>query len=317
MSWFRQRLRGFLEPAEDTGDPAVLARVEAKIDALLIAGAEDARAITFEAVKKVLANDRAAASAWVRWAEEKRLLLRGTDMECDDCGAKSWRAVGEMAPPVLCPGCGITLRRPFPPDRLTFRYRASEMLLQTVEADALSHCLTLRWFADLFGAGFGPSPLLGGYPGVNFYSENGKTLLGEADIVLVFRDGSLVLGECKRSGAGLDQRELDKLDALASVAKAEWVFVSTIDPSSACPAIWAACERPLPQIPPRFALSGDRLFDPRPVWPAGDNPLAWAPGPTMTQPGQRLTRFVAGLPRSVNWLLGDADPEGRLLRETD
>jgi hypothetical protein len=116
-----------------------------------------------------------------RWALERGILVQGVEVECRGCGAQSWRSVQEIAPPVVCRGCGATIERPFPVDQFKFRYRASESFLRVVDADAMAHILTLRWWCELFADPFNNgSYLYGAYPGVDFGTPDGATV-GEAD----------------------------------------------------------------------------------------------------------------------------------------
>jgi hypothetical protein len=310
MTWFRSRLREALNTASaEAGTDAV-----ERIESLMAAEREEPRDVTFDALKDDLRNDRQAAEAWLRWAEERGLLLRGASVECQVCGAVSWRAVGELAPPIVCRGCTETIGRPFPMDALVFRYRASEMLLDVIEADAIPHLLALRWFSEVFRSGFGPSSFLGGYPGVEIVDGNGG-VLGEADVLLVFRDGSLAIGECKRTGAGLTTAELDKVDALASRLHAKWTFVATPGYAATCPDSWSLSQRPPPADLPRFALSGDKLFDDHPFWALGMNPFAWeALDPAQLEARER--GFVMRLSDQVEWLLGERSLDDILLRRS-
>jgi len=147
ISWFRRRMR---ELAADAGaDEERIAAIERRLDDLSLRAFEgEGNDLTVESVR-TLVGQRDRASAWLRWALERGLLVQGVEVKCRRCSAQSWRSVQEMAPPVVCRGCGATIERPFPVDLIKFRYRASEALLRMVEADAMSHISTLRWWCEL------------------------------------------------------------------------------------------------------------------------------------------------------------------------
>ena len=211
-------------------------------------------------------------SAWFDWAERVGVLVRGTELRCDDCHAKSWRALAELVPPIGCRSCGRVIGRPFPQDALHFSYRASEPLLRTVEHDALGHVLALWWLVAFFNAGFGePDYLYGGHPGVEFLRDG--RVIGEADVLLVFADGKLAVGEYKRTARGLNEPEVEKLDRLADALGADWTFVATHDPAAECGEVWPGSAKRFPDRP-RLVLVGEH-FASRPVNASGHNLLAW------------------------------------------
>jgi hypothetical protein len=184
--------------------------------------------------------------------------------------------MGELSPPIICRGCGRPMLRPFGPGQLTFRYREAETLLRVLEHDALVHLYAMRFFARPFEAHFyRPSLIYGMYPGMDFYERGSDHHIGEADVVIPLSDGSFVIGECKRDGAGLNDSEIQKLDALAERLGSPWTFLATSDASAECPHIWPASQRLLPD-PPRFCISAEQLFEPMVFWAVGANPLRWA-----------------------------------------
>jgi hypothetical protein len=106
------------------------------------------------------------------------------------------------------------------------------------EADAMAHIFTVRWRCELFADPFNKgSYLYGAYPGVDFKTPDGETV-GEADVLLVLADGTLVPGECKRTSADLNKGELGKLDRLADALGSRWSFLATLAPSRDCDAAW-------------------------------------------------------------------------------
>ncbi len=230
----------------------------------------DLRSMTDDEMKDIGA--RSERHQWIEWAEDHGILVRGATTECPSCRHKQWNTIDGLAPPIACRGCGEGHPRPFGADQLKFRYRASETLLRVLEADSIGHVLALDWMRGLFRADHdGVERLYGGHPGVEFVDPTDGHVIGEADIVLVFTDGSLVFGEYKRSGKGLHEGDLVKLDLIAERMAADWTFVATHDSIEDCSEIWESCRACLPDRP-RFVLTGERLFS-EPIWALGANPF--------------------------------------------
>jgi hypothetical protein len=259
MTWFRSKFNAVIEQLRTAGDE-MAERVGALEDYLsrLTASTEDAGRHTVTAAGMRLGASREETQHWIDWAEATNLLLRGVNVRCAACEGESWIPMRDIAPPVICPGCTAPIASAFPHDQVVFRYRASSPLLKLLDCDALGHLLLFRWLVSLFDHGMTDDYLVGGYPGVEFVDVDG-TVLGEADVLLVFSDGSLGLAEYKRSARGLTADEVDKLDSLADRVGASWTMVATHDSAAACGAIWSECQQVLPQRP-RFVLTGDQLF---------------------------------------------------------
>jgi hypothetical protein len=315
MSWFRRRAR---ELAAGAGaDEARLAAIGKQLDDLSLRAFEgEGNDLTVESVGDLL-GQRNRASAWLRWALECGLLVQGVEVECHRCGAQSWRSVQEIAPPIVCRGCEATLERPFAVDYVKFRYRASEALLRVVEADAMAHILSLRRWCELFADPFNKgSYLYGAYPGVDFKAPDGETV-GEADVLLVLADGSLVPGECKRTSAGLNAVELGKLDRLADALGSPWAFLATLAPSRDCDATWkqAAAEADGGSRP-RLVLTADQLFEESVVPALGEDVFAWREQ-TVDDDAKRDGAWKALLSDRLEYLSEERDPDAYLFQEFD
>jgi hypothetical protein len=310
MPWFRRKLRE-IGAAVDEKDRQ---RVEEAIESLHLSARseEDQEQTTFSELVQLLNRD--SARAWLGWAEEKGLLIRGGRIRCDHCGAKSWRALEELTPHPVCRGCGRPIDSPFPPGELPFAYRASETVLQTMQHDAMVHLLAMRWFAELWRPSFDkPSGLFGAYPGVEFFEEGEADPIGEADVLLVQSDGELIPGECKRRGVGLKAADIEKLDRLADRLNSPWSFLATLDQASACPSLWTESLRQLP-AKPRVALTAEHLFESMVFWPAGVNILAWRDEPQATH-DEREEQFAEGLPQWLDRLARMTTMEEEMMRE--
>jgi hypothetical protein len=229
---------------------------------------DDAHDLTVEG----LPFKRPSARAWIEWAEGEALIIRGTTVRCESCTAAHWRSAAELGPPIVCPSCGWAIARPFPADRLSFRYRPTEALLQLMVDDALPHVLAASWWVAYM-----PGGLYGVHPGLEFLDDDGK-VVGEADVVLLLTTGRLVLGEVKRRGAGLNDAEIDRLENLADRLDAAWTFYGTPQFASDCPAIWKDLRRDLPNRR-RVGLTGEQLLTPSREIRAvlGADATAWDP----------------------------------------
>lgn len=152
MTWFRERARDIARAAANPPDDGdALEAIERHLAEMTTRPADEEQPlITADKLRQILGGNRSAVTRWLRWAEASSLLVRGVRVECSNCGAKPWLPVAELAPPVLCRGCGEEIEHPYPDGELKFRYRAGEPLLRAVEQDALPHLLALGFFLDLF-----------------------------------------------------------------------------------------------------------------------------------------------------------------------
>jgi hypothetical protein len=191
--------------------------------------AGEGRALVFEDFRKALSNDEAAAARWVTWAERHHLLVRGVNIDCPHCRASSWLPMASVPPPVGCPGCGRALDMPYGPRHVPFAYRIGEPLRRVLETDSLGHMLALHWLTQLLGDRGG---LIGSHPGVEFIKGRRQATLGEADVLLLFTDGSLVPVEVKRTAVGVDAKALKSMDRLASALDAPYDVVAVTQPAA-------------------------------------------------------------------------------------
>lgn len=123
---------------------------------------------------------------------------------------------------------------------------------------------------------FDRARLVGAHPGVTVTdpADSGRTL-GEADVLLLFADGSLVPVEVKRRLAGFNDRTVQLIDTLADALSAPWDALVVTEPARNIPAL-AAAERRLPDRP-RIILTDDQLHAEHVIWTIGANPFGWDP----------------------------------------
>jgi hypothetical protein len=309
ISWFRSRLRSMQSRLAAGNDDAAArsVRIEAQLDEMVVPPVDDAQH-ELTASQLQSAFGLPTARAWLAWAEDSGLIVRGARVECVRCGTRGWRAAAELAIPLACAGCGETIARPFPADTLTFRYRASRLLVEVQASDAIPHVLCAAWWVTLFRRGW----LTGVYPGVEFL--DGNKLLAEIDVVLLLQEGTLAFGECKRRAAGLLQQDLDRMDELAERVDAGWTFAATPGWAADAPEIWQSLRRELPERR-RFALCAEQLqADSRNIMARlGSDPTAWAPADAAAREvhqhafKERLPRVISRLERPLrmaDWVIG-------------
>jgi hypothetical protein len=183
------------------------------------------------------------------------------------------------------------------------------MLLHTLRLNSLPHLLAARWLVALLG-----EQLYGFHPGIEF-RDNAGLLLGEGDVVLVFTDGSVALGECKLTPRGLRQSDIDKLESLATAIGAAWTFYAVPEWRDAYTDIWGRLERALPDRP-RFVLTNEQLLQPsRDIfWALGTNPLRAEPA-TAERKAEMHAEFLTGLRRVISWVDDREHWDDHLLNE--
>jgi hypothetical protein len=309
MNWFKRKLRTVLDLGENSPpDAAVrLATVERRMAQL--AGApseEELGSLSFAEIRQRI-GDAQAAEAWLSWADQVGLVLRGADVRCDNCSGRSWRPLSELAPPITCRGCGRAINRPYGYNAIQFRYRATEFLLRLAKDDAIVHVLALRYLLHLYRSRpDGVGLVFGGYPGVTIRRDGESNPIGEADVLIVMSDGRFGIGECKTRAPGLVDEEVEKLGVLADALGASWTFTATLDSSAACGTAWR--RNPTKGRIPHFALTAEHLFDPAPMSTlGGPHPLAWRDtyvavgGRDPVSDDERRKSFIADVRRWDEW----------------
>jgi len=297
MAWWKRRWADVHKKLIDEGaDESVL---EAQAEALgrdepAIAPPGEGRHLPFGDFRTALGGHK-SASKWVKWAERRHLLVRGAKITCDECASSSWVPMTSLPPPVGCSGCGREIDQPYAPHGLTFTYRIGEPLRRVLETDSLGHLSALRWLTELYER----HNLVGAHPGVDFFDEVTGNKIGEADVLLLFGDGSLVPVEVKRRVAGIDQKAIGLMDALSDALQAPYDVLAVTQPARDCATLPSA-RRALPDRP-RLVLTDDQMHThDHVVWLLGKDPFAWSPR-TAEQDAERETAFAR--------ILKDHDPE--------
>ncbi|MFD6197309.1 hypothetical protein ACFWE3_11455 [Mycobacteriaceae bacterium NPDC060252] len=271
VSIVRRRLNQFLaDPQPDESSDRYQALLDRLDRGLGSPDAEELSYPTFDRMRKLLRMRRDAAEQWVSWAMAGGLVLRGVEASCTRCGHKQWRPLSEIIPSLVCHACGCTIVSPHGYNQIDYRYRASELLLRAMSHDVLSHVLAMRYVCKKLG---GRSFVFGGYPGVEFRKPDNDRVEAEADVIVVLRNGEIVLGECKANARGLSPEELDKLWGAADQLDARATFAATLDRAANCGQEWRSTEGPTGR--PHFALTAEHLFDLRGGMGSHEDLFAW------------------------------------------
>jgi hypothetical protein len=271
VSIVKRRLNQFLaDPQPDESSDRYQALLDRLDRGLGSPDSEELGYPTFDRIKQLLRMRRDAAQQWVSWAMAGGLVLRGVEANCTRCGHKQWRPLSEAIPSLVCHACGCTIDSPHGYNQINYRYRASELLLRAMSHDVLSHVLAMRYVCNELG---GRSFVFGSYPGVEFRTPDNDRVEAEADVIVVLRNGEIVLGECKANARGLSPAELDKLWGAADQLGARATFAATLDRAANCGQEWRVTEGPTGR--PHFALTAEHLFDLRGGMGSHEDLFAW------------------------------------------
>ena len=191
----------------------------------------------------------------MQWAEARNLIIRGAELACDLCLAKTWRPLADIAA-ATCPGCGRQGDRPFNVSSLTFRFRLSEPLRRAIENDSIYHLLIMRCLMDLMS--IGDDWLVGAHPGVDVYSGNEQ--IGETDVLLLFSDGTTCPVEVKRHASAFRAGDLQRLEQIADRMSGIGTVLACGDDSAAAGQQFAGLERGVPM--PRRLITADQWLAP-------------------------------------------------------
>ena len=269
MKYYKRRYRELLDDVSERLSPPDLEQIGDIHDPRVIGVAppDAQRTATFEEFRSVLGGSQAATSNWIAWAVDCRVLVRGTGVRCHSCKAAFWVPMAAAAPPIVCPGCGLSIEDPFPARGMNFAYRIGEVLRRVLENDALGHLLVAHHLsARLRGPG-----LVGVHPGVDI-DQDGRRI-GEADVVLLLANGDIVPVEFKETPAGLREEQLDRFATLERVLKAPWSVIALRTASRDIPEDVVATTRR--GVTPRMVLSMDHLLGGSRPLALGEDPFEW------------------------------------------
>jgi hypothetical protein len=149
-----------------------------------------------------------AAREILRWLVERRVVFRGTILECPRCTTSAWYPVDRVGEVWRCDGCQEESPVPLDMDETDWHYRINELYARGHDQGTLTPLLTLRSILEAWGnrpRGGG----MGFYPGVELQAQQGTSVpFPHKEIDLVVLNGSnLIFAECKESTEHLNKPE--------------------------------------------------------------------------------------------------------------
>ncbi len=158
---------------------------------------------------------------------EKRLLIRGMEFRCENCGLRRFYPINMLAEEMQCSGC---LKLIQPPARSPIVFRLNELACQAVQQGSIPVLLTHKLLQSIT---INRSLHLFGFE----VTQNDVCM--EIDYITTYK-GELILAECKDFKKGVLPKEkssalgqLTKLVGLAQRIQAPTVILSTLLPAAA------------------------------------------------------------------------------------
>ncbi|WP_329182817.1 MULTISPECIES: hypothetical protein [Streptomycetaceae] len=304
MSWFKQRTdRLAQEVAQAQQDPeAAMQRFEEILREVNIShDAETSGTFDLSGLSQAFGRKKSVANAWLTWALQQRLVQRVVKLECNHCQCSIHRPVEHVAE-VSCPRCGRVLTDPFGLTSLPLRYRLAEPLRRSIGDDSIYHALIMRWLIAALGNR--PGYIVGAHPGVEFYQ--GTQQIGEADIVLLLADGTIMPAEVKRHGRRLDDTEVGKVRRIAEALQSPTVLLGAGDSKTDCPeALAFDCDDATTRV-----ITSDFWLNPtpRPTIDGAGMPRWGSPNPTSEDPDTHEERYCQLIVEASSRDFGAHDP---------
>ena len=291
MTWFKRRATELAEVAAAAQTNPERARDEflTAIGSISVSlDPESSGLFSFSDVRQALGNTD-AGRVWMRWAEARRLIVRGAVMACGRCMAKTWRPLADVTE-AACPGCGRAIDHPFDASSLPFRFRLSEPLRRPIENDSIYHVLIMRYLVDLTSR---EDWLVGAHPGVDIY-DSADIQIGEADVLLLFADSTILPVEVKRHASAFKTDDIIRLEGIADKLSAVGTALGCGDDHAAAAAQIESLAQDEPR--PRRLITADQWLAPhaRPVIdrPVGDESY-WRGGDNTGSPSDAFDRRFA------------------------
>ena len=212
MTWFKRRATELAEIAAAAQVDPESAREEfiAAIGSMSVSIDSDSSGLLSFSDVRIALDNAQAARIWMRWAESRRLIIRGAVVECKWCIAKTWRLLAGLTDS-SCPGCGRIIDQPFDTSSLAFRFRVSEPLRRAIENDSIYHLFVMRYLIDITSR---EDWLVGAHPGVDVYDST-NTQIGEANVLLLFADATTLPVEVKRHASAFKSGDITRLEHIA------------------------------------------------------------------------------------------------------
>ena len=145
------------------------------------------------------------ASALLSWLLRKRLVFRGLELECLDCGISAWYSLNDVGNQFLCVGCRAQQVFDRMPQDASWRYRINQLLASVLDQGVLQQALA-AYDMDLSGP---LSSRAYTFPNVILADILTGEHVAEIDL-FGFENGEWIVAECKAWGDAT-QLELEAL----------------------------------------------------------------------------------------------------------
>lgn len=161
-----------------------------------------------------LGGAREACETIATWLVERRVLFRGYELACPNCGLRRWYPIDRLADTHRCDGCQIVSSTPVPLQQLQWRYRLNEVVARAVDQGVLPHLHAVGYMRAWANAPSAGRELLGVLPGARLepLPKSGRDSI-EVDFIAI-KAGRIIVGECKAAGGELSEAEVVRFAAL-------------------------------------------------------------------------------------------------------
>lgn len=152
------------------------------------------KGVPFGEVHKKLGGQK-LASALLSWLLKRRLVFRGLELECLECGTSAWYSLNEIGNQFTCVGCQG--QQPFDgmPQNASWRYRINHLLASALDQGVLQQAFA-AYDMDLSSPFASRSHM---FPNVILADIQTGEHVAEVDL-LGFEDGEWIVAECKAWG---------------------------------------------------------------------------------------------------------------------
>jgi hypothetical protein len=279
MSWWKARSAEqarIVSKATDDPQEALTALMQAIANVDLSHTDVAAHTITYSQVCAALGGSE-SGTAWLNWAESRKILLRGTTLRCPHCKYKDWRTIAGLSLPFVCLGCGEPTAAPFNHSSLNFAYRLAEPLRRCVDNDSIYHAIAARsLFITIKNSAV---PIVGVHPGVDLHPIGSPEQKAEADVLILLADASMIPVEFKTNSDSFTTHDIDRLNQIQGWLGSRVTIAATAHSDNQISDAFRALAVDDPDETPRRLLTAEDWLEPfnvttmdRPYPGAGSSP---------------------------------------------
>ncbi len=184
---------------------------------------------SYQKIKKILAQNELDLNSIKRIIEfflYKGLIRQGITIKCQVCYSPNWISIDDFKACIKCSGCLNEIKIPFGIEKIDWEYELNTLLSAEIDQGMIVHLLTGYYLLEKSKCFGSKEKLYGLYYGLCFLDEDAVKNT-EVDIA-IFKNGKLLLGECKVSGKGISEQEVQDLIAFAKAMKVKQVYLSCL-----------------------------------------------------------------------------------------